>query len=247
MKRLILIAMVVLLSSSIAMAQDYCEGDFDYDGDCDADDVSTFLEDFGRSVFNNPCPEYPPVATFFDDFNDGDADGWIMGASCSSPTWCGLGNYRVENDQVTQDLGGDGYMFLVNKLQLSSHYVEVSELWHDNGGGGLAIWRKDDDNWVQVIYPVPIGIRVIEKWCDIPLCPRDDNVTSTNYPYEFTAREWQTIAIDANSLTGEISVYMDGEFVFTHMVGANINRIGLSGFTSGNAGATFDDFRIIAY
>ena len=56
MKRLILIAMVVLLSSSIAMAQDFCKGDFECDGDVDADDVTTFLEHFGRSQFNNPCP-----------------------------------------------------------------------------------------------------------------------------------------------------------------------------------------------
>jgi hypothetical protein len=49
------------MSSSIAMAQDICEGDFDYDGDCDADDVTTFLEDFGRSQFFNPCPPDGPA------------------------------------------------------------------------------------------------------------------------------------------------------------------------------------------
>ena len=56
MKRLILIAMVVLMSSSIAFAQDFCKGDFTYDGDVDANDVTTFLEHFGRSIFSNPCP-----------------------------------------------------------------------------------------------------------------------------------------------------------------------------------------------
>jgi hypothetical protein len=57
MKRLILIAMVVLLSSSVAIAQElFCNGDFNYDGNCDANDVSTFLEDFGRSQYFNPCP-----------------------------------------------------------------------------------------------------------------------------------------------------------------------------------------------
>jgi hypothetical protein len=60
MKRLILIAMVVLLSSSIAFAQDICESDFTCDGDVDAADVSTFLEDFGRSEFFNPCPPCVP-------------------------------------------------------------------------------------------------------------------------------------------------------------------------------------------
>ena len=56
MKRLILIAMLILLSSSIALAQDFCKGDFDYDGDVDADDVGEFLNHFGRFEFNNPCP-----------------------------------------------------------------------------------------------------------------------------------------------------------------------------------------------
>jgi hypothetical protein len=60
MKRLILIAMVVLLSSSIALAQDICESDFDCNGAVDASDVSTFLEDFGRSQFFNPCPPCVP-------------------------------------------------------------------------------------------------------------------------------------------------------------------------------------------
>jgi hypothetical protein len=53
--------MVVLLSSSIALAQDFCKGDHDYDGDCDSDDVTTFLADFGRSQYNNPCPPDGPA------------------------------------------------------------------------------------------------------------------------------------------------------------------------------------------
>jgi hypothetical protein len=35
---------------------DFCEGDLDGDKDVDAADVLKFLEDFGRSQFNNPCP-----------------------------------------------------------------------------------------------------------------------------------------------------------------------------------------------
>ena len=30
---------------------------FTYDGDVDAEDVTKFLEDFGRSQYNNPCPQ----------------------------------------------------------------------------------------------------------------------------------------------------------------------------------------------
>ena len=56
MKRLIVITMVFLLSAPNVLAQDFCNGDFNYDGNCDANDVSTFLEDFGRSQYFNPCP-----------------------------------------------------------------------------------------------------------------------------------------------------------------------------------------------
>jgi hypothetical protein len=61
MKRLILIAMVVLLSAPNVIAQTFCKGDFTYDGDVDANDVTTFLEHFGRSIFNNPCPPDGPA------------------------------------------------------------------------------------------------------------------------------------------------------------------------------------------
>jgi hypothetical protein len=33
-----------------------CIGDFNYDADVDADDVTMFLEDFGRGQYFNPCP-----------------------------------------------------------------------------------------------------------------------------------------------------------------------------------------------
>jgi len=37
-----------------------CEGDFNCDGNVDARDVTSFLDDFGRNQFNNPCNEAPP-------------------------------------------------------------------------------------------------------------------------------------------------------------------------------------------
>ena len=56
MKRLVLIAIVVLLSASVALAQDFCKGNFDYDQDVDANDVTEFLNHFGRNQYYNPCP-----------------------------------------------------------------------------------------------------------------------------------------------------------------------------------------------
>ena len=60
MKRLLLISMVVLLSSSITLAQDFCKSDFDYNGMVDANDVITFLNEFGRTPYHNPCPPDGP-------------------------------------------------------------------------------------------------------------------------------------------------------------------------------------------
>jgi hypothetical protein len=50
----------VTTTSSIT-AQDFCKGDFNYNGSVAAEDVSTFLEHFGRSQFNNPCPPDGPT------------------------------------------------------------------------------------------------------------------------------------------------------------------------------------------
>jgi hypothetical protein len=53
---LIVVAGLFMLSTPNVLAQEPCESDFTCDGDVDADDVATFLEDFGRFEFNNPCP-----------------------------------------------------------------------------------------------------------------------------------------------------------------------------------------------
>ena len=61
MKHLLSITVIILLSSSITFAQSFCKGDHDYDGDCDSDDVASFIADFGRSQYNNPCPPDGPA------------------------------------------------------------------------------------------------------------------------------------------------------------------------------------------
>lgn len=198
--------------------------------------VSLFL------FFGVTSPVY--AGTITDDFNDGNADGWIMGAACSSPSWCGTGNWRVENNYVTQDYGRDGHMLLLDGYSLTDQKVQAKILWHDMGVGGLAVWRQNDDNWIFVNYPYHDGFMVVEKWCDTPLCPRDENVVSTIYPYHFPERVWQTLELVTHSSSGEIDVYLDDIYIFTHLAGQNIRRSGLSGFVSGNAGADFDDFSV---
>lgn len=58
---LTLLSFIVLFPSSNIIAQDFCKGDFNYDGNVDATDVSAFLQNFGRSRFNNPCPSDGPT------------------------------------------------------------------------------------------------------------------------------------------------------------------------------------------
>jgi len=58
---LTLLSFIVLFPSSNIIAQDFCKGDFNYDGNVDATDVLVFLQNFGRSRFNNPCPSDGPA------------------------------------------------------------------------------------------------------------------------------------------------------------------------------------------
>ena len=78
-----------------------CEGDFDCDGDVDSDDVTTFLTDFGRSSFFNPCRADNPCNG---DFTcDGNVDMFDMNKffedagrfqrnnpcpACEAANWC---------------------------------------------------------------------------------------------------------------------------------------------------------------
>jgi len=56
-KFLVIAVVVFLLSASRVMAQVPCTADFNCDQNVDATDVDTFLSQFGRNPFNNPCPD----------------------------------------------------------------------------------------------------------------------------------------------------------------------------------------------
>ncbi len=61
MKKIVALLIVLFLVPLTASAQDYCEGNFDYDDDQDGTDAFTFKTDFGRSSFGNPCPPDGPA------------------------------------------------------------------------------------------------------------------------------------------------------------------------------------------
>lgn len=216
----------------------YC-GDGIMNGNEQCDDRNIIPED----GCDESCQTEEPLCTLTDNFDDGNANGWTAalpyGGAPSS------GNWRVDSGYVMQDEGGDDYKFILNNYLFSDQSVEARVLWHDMGYAGLTIWYQNDDNWVQIEYPVWGYFYVKEKWCDTSPCGRDTNMTLTVYEFPpLYERKWQTLKVNANRITGELAIYFDGTYLFTHTVGPNIRRTGLSGFVSGNAGGSFDDFRV---
>ncbi len=174
--------------------------------------------------------------TFFDDFNDGNTDGWI---SAPPASWYGLGDWRLENNMLIQDKGGDHYKFLVDNLQIADQSVEAKiYTFGPSGYGGITVWYHDYDNWIDVlVYPAAgvNGLWILEVI--------NGNAVLTQYPYASGESVWHNIKVDTNSTTGQLTVYMDDEYIVTHQISVNF-RTGLTGLNSGNAGGYFDDFRL---
>ena len=62
MKQIIaLVTIVLFLVPLYASAQNFCNGNFDYDEDVDGTDAFTFKTDYGRSALENPCPPDGPA------------------------------------------------------------------------------------------------------------------------------------------------------------------------------------------
>lgn len=174
--------------------------------------------------------------TFFDNFNDGNADGWISVAGYPPGTF---GNWRVENGVVIQDQGHDGFMFLVNNFPMSNQSVETKILWNDAAYGGITLWNYDVNTFVVVsISP--------RTYSGLSLTV-DEYINGVrynhNYPLEVLERTWYTLKVDANSLTGELAIYLNDTYLRTQALETTY-RTGLTGFLSGNGGGSFDDFRL---
>jgi hypothetical protein len=244
MKKILAILTVMLVISAPVIAQeiDYCEGDFDCDGDCDGTDASVFKSDFGRSNFQNPCPAYPPNLIYFDDFNDGDADGWWLGYSLNNPSV--FGNWRIEDigpphdGTLVQDVGSDAVIALVKNLQIATQTVEVQlKMKQVSGVGGLTLWYQDNNNWIRVhTYPAA-SFTSLSEHLD------GTKVGEYTHTHQTSNGVWYELKVVADSITGILKVYLDDELLFTYE-SVTPNRIGQSGLTTSNSGAYFDDFTI---
>ena len=61
MKKILALLTVILLVPLSTLAQDFCQGNFDYDDNVDGSDASIFKTHFGRGSYENPCPPDGPA------------------------------------------------------------------------------------------------------------------------------------------------------------------------------------------
>jgi hypothetical protein len=143
MKQLMVVSAVVvaslLLLASIVLAQDFCEGNFDYDRDQDGTDAFTFKTDFGRSSIVNPCPDDGPAPvpqTGQEQYYFPWDDGWYeKGVDWPIVRFTDRGDGTVK-DNLTGLIwlrnahcfeAGDWWLALDNCQQLSSRHCGLSD------------------------------------------------------------------------------------------------------------------------
>ena len=139
MKRLIvflgiLVMFVFSLSTSTVLAQlgNQCEGNFDLDYDVDGTSAAVFKQDFGRSGFNNPCPEppgdAPPQMTKYERmFCEITPECWDAGYHLT------LGGFEVcccWDQTLTYNYGCRGIMYC--EMELMGICLQVTGTHHKN-------------------------------------------------------------------------------------------------------------------
>jgi hypothetical protein len=131
---LIVLLLLVPLTTS---AQDFCEGNFDYDHDVDGTDAFTFKTDFGRSLLKNPCPQDGPAPvqkTGQTISHVSDDDGFHeKGVAWPSPRF-------IENGDGTVTDNLTGLMWLQNANCINTNYPEFDT--HEIPGDGLVTWQN---------------------------------------------------------------------------------------------------------
>lgn len=179
-------------------------------------------------------PSY--AGTFFDNFDDGNADGWWLGNSHHT-RWI-WGNWRVVDGTLVQDIGADAVIALVQNLPVSNQSIETQLKTNEPSGGcGVTIWYHDIDNYILVAVSPAIGRIAVGEYIN--------NVEAGSYYQNVSLQNgrWYNLRVDANSVKGELAVYLDNVYLFTYVASTQY-RLGLSGVFTGNAGGYFDNFRL---
>lgn len=205
----------------------------------DTDPSDNFYGDVDYSNFaTSPFPEYPgiPLQTYqtaaFYDFNNGSTDGWLFGCS---PTGCG--NWRVENGALAQDSGFDGVTATIADRQFSNQIIETDAMFNGpSGDGGVSFWVNDNIDKNSVVVGLGAGSVSLRQ---------DINGIEASYttPYDIRLGTWYRLKVVADSISGIVDVYIDGNYLFSYAV-TNLNRTGTSGVYFGNAGGFIDNFKL---
>ena len=132
---LVLLTSLMMLSATHVLAQDFCQGDFNYNGSVAAEDVTIFLENFGRSPFFNPCPPDGPAPISKSgqgvSYEDGDNGDLETGVAWPNPRFTDNLN-GTATDNLT------GLMWLIDANCISTNYPGF-----DNDGlvDGSVTWQ----------------------------------------------------------------------------------------------------------
>jgi len=174
-----------------------------------------------------PCK----AATFTDDFNDGNADGWNF----VNPGW------SVEDGALKQ-YGSGGALALFENGPFADQTVETDfKLGFPGWAAGLSLWYQGYQNRVEV--------NVLANWGTININEfKDVAETTRSYPVSgLTPNTWYKLKVVANSANGEIAVYLDNVHLFTDVV-STPNRSGYTGLIINDSyerGVYFDNFSLI--
>jgi len=170
-------------------------------------------------------------------FNNNKTDGWYLGNSRGWPTH--LGQWSVVDGVLIQNSGYDGVIGVIEDSNYTNQDIDLDiKPFGVSGGGGVVLWYNDDYNLAYVV--LSSGRLEIAEW--------SNNVCTNVYhsiDYSVNENRWVNLNVTADSNTGEIKAYMDGKYVFSYIVSTQ-NRSGQTGVISGNAGASFDNFRVKA-
>jgi len=137
---------------------------------------------------------------------------------------------------LVQDTGDDGVLALIENHQFSSQTIETRlKVNGPSGGNGVILWYQNDNNFVYVVVSGN-GVEISENnngtW----------SVYSHPYP-SFAFGTWYDLKVFADSISGNLDVYLDGNYLVTRTMNTPI-RIGQTGVVNGNAGGAFDDFKL---
>jgi len=183
MKRTVLLTVVTLLSwllfftASNVMGQDFCRGDFNYNGSVGAEDVTEFLNNFGRSQYNNPCPLDGPAPVqktgqtrSFKFRDDGDLE---KGVASPNPRFTDNGDNTV-TDHLTGLMWTKSAAPFGQKYTWNESFDQVTAL---NGLSKYNDWRVP--NVRELMSLIDFGEGVFSMYCqDIAALPEGHPFTN---------------------------------------------------------------------